>query len=419
MRWLAIFILFSFLYFLRLFSVHPPQIPDQAQIKLTGRVIRQPYLKASKQIIDVDGFLIKTDPFPVYFYGQKLIVVGKIKKRVINRFKTEFIFYYPHIRSVEEKSTLANKTNLVKHLLLFKNRLEVIIEQLLPEPQSSLLAGILLGSKRQMPAEFFQNLRNTGTLHIVVASGYNITVVAGFLLAGLVWLVNRRWALILAGFGIIAYTLMAGAEPPVVRAAIMGGLTYLAQFLGRQKDAAASLFFAAAIMLLASPLILFDLGFQLSFLATAGILFIYPLIRGRIFRLPLGGDELKVTLAAQIATLPVLLASFGRVSALSPFINALVLPLVPLIMGLGAVMVAVGWLIMPLARIFAWLAWLPLTYLVKIINWFGRFSALALRVGELNIVWIASYYLILGLWVLKRRNKSEPLNAPPMPATTK
>lgn len=398
-----VFVVFIAFYLFRLYSIRPPDIPDLAKIKLVGRVIRQPYLKGSNQIVNVNGFLVRTDRFPTYFYGQELEIVGKPKKQVINRFQTKFFFYYPAIQVIEEGEGLINKTSLTRMLYAFKNRLESLLEKVLPEPQASLLLGILLGSKREMPPKFFQNLRETGTLHVIVASGYNITVVAGFLVASLTKLVNRKKALILALLGVLTYTVMAGAEPPVVRAAIMGSLTYLAQFLGREKDAVSCLLFAAAVMLLISPLMLFDIGFQLSFLATAGILFIYPKLQGRVFRTPLLGDELRVTLAAQIGTLPILIFNFGQVSFISPLINALVLPVVPLIMGLGAGVIGVGLLAQPLAQIVAWLAWVPLTYFIKLIEWFGGLPWVSFSVGELSWGWLVGYYLVISLWVLKKR----------------
>jgi len=402
---------FVLLYLFRLYSVQSADrknIPDQAEVRIVARVTQQPYLKGSNQIINVNGFLIKTERFPTYFYGQKLVIVGKVKKRVINPFQVEFTLNYPAIQVVEKKQTLISKIDLKAWLFGVKSSLEQTIERALPEPQSSLLIGILLGSKRQMPEKFLQSLRNTGTIHVIVASGYNITVIAGFLISGLVLFVNRRWALILAFLGIVAYTIMAGAEPPIVRAAVMGSLTYLAQLLGREKDAIVCLFFAATVMLLISPLILFDIGFQLSFLATAGILFIYPLLNGKIFKFPLLGDELRVTLSAQIAALPILLFNFGQVSFISPLINALVLPIVPLIMSLGAAVVGAGLLAKPLVQVLGWFVWVPLTYFVKLIEFFGQLPWISFSVGELNWVWVAGYYLLLSLWILKKLRFSSP-----------
>jgi len=247
-----------------------------------------------------------------------------------------------------------------------------------------LLAGILLGVKKEMPEKFLKNLQETGTIHIVVASGYNISVIAGFLLNSLAVRIGRKKAILISFIGILVYTFIAGAQPPIVRAAIMGSLTYLAQLLGREKDGLWSLVLAAVIMLLVSPLILFDIGFQLSFTATAGILLLNPILKG------------KTTLAAQIATLPILLANFGQVSWLSPLINALVLPAVPLIMSLGAMTVVAG-------QILAWLTWVPLTYFVKIIELFSRLPWISFSVGKISFFWAVGYYFILGLWILRRQ----------------
>lgn len=372
------------IYGLRLNSVAKrwQKIPNQSQIKLVSRISSQPYLKDSNQFITLDRFLVVTDRFPGYSYGQKIEVVGRLQKKVINRFKTNLNLNYPSIRLIEEEESLINQTKIVGFLLSLRSRIEESFSRFLPEPQASLLAGILLGSKRQLPQNFLKNLQETGTIHIVVASGYNISVIAGFLLNNLVVRIGRKKALLISFVGILIYSLMAGAQPPIVRAAIMGSLTYLAQLSGREKDGLRSLVLAAAIMLLVSPLILFDIGFQLSFTATAGILLLSPILKG------------KTTLAAQIATLPILLANFGQVSWLSPLINALVLPTVPLIMSLGVLTVVAG-------QILAWLAWVPLTYFVKIIELSARLPWISFSVNKISFLWAVGYYVILGIIVFK------------------
>ena len=405
-RLLFISLLFLSLYLFRLYSVQfrSRGIPDQARVRLVGRVSQQPYLKGSNQIMMVNGFSIRTGRFPGYFYGQKLEIVGRVTKRVINPLKSQFVLYYPVIQALPQTPDSIDKTAFVRVLFKIRGHFEKLFSRVLPEPQASLLAGILLGAKREMPQDFLEALRKTGTLHIIVASGYNISVVAGFLVSGLVRLVSRKKALILAFLGIIAYTLMAGAEPPVVRAAIMGSLTYWAQYLGREKNAITALVFAAVVMLLVSPLILFDIGFQLSFLATAGILFLYPRLQGRIFKLPLLGDDLKVTLAAQIATLPILVLNFGQISFISPLINALVLPITPLIMFLGALVIGSGLLFWPLAQFIAWLTWVPLTYFVKLIEGFSNLAWVSFSIDRLSIWWAVGYYFLIGLWLLKTKS---------------
>jgi competence protein ComEC len=396
--WLIILLIFLSLYLLRLNSLKPSQIPDGSQIRLVARVSSQPYLSGSKQIIRLGQFLVVTEPFPQYFYGQKLEVVGTCQVKVINRWKMDFVLNYPTIRVIEEDESLNIQTKIVTGLLSFRRRLEDIFSRLLPEPQASLLSGIVLGTRRQMPKNFQQNLQKTGTIHVIVASGYNISVVAGLLISVILRFIKRQFALFLSFLGILAYTLMAGAEPPVVRAAIMGSLTFLAQFLGREKDGVRALFFAGGVMLLANPLILFDLGFQLSFLATAGILFLGPKLSGKIFRLPGLGENLRTTLAAQLGVLPILLANFGQISFLSPLVNVLVLPVVPLIMILGAITAIFGLVWQPLAQIAIWFAWVPLTYFIKIVEWFGKLPWVSFEVGKISFWWAVWYYLLLGLF---------------------
>jgi len=404
-RWLIILLIFLLVYLFRFSSLKPSQIPDGSQIRLLARVSSQPYLSVSKQIIRLGQFLVVTEPFSQYFYGQKLEVVGTCQVKVINPWKTDFVLNYPTIRVIEEDESLNIQTKIVAGLLSFRRRLEDIFSRLLSEPQASLISGIVLGTRRQMPKNFRQNLQKTGTIHVVVASGYNISVIAGLLISVIVRFTKRKFALFLSFFGILAYTLMAGAEPPVVRAAIMGSLTFLAQFLGREKDAWRALFFAGGVMLLANPLILFDLGFQLSFLATAGILFLGPKLNGKIFRFPGLGENLRTTLAAQAGVLPILLTNFGQISFLSPLINVLVLPVVPLIMILGGITALFVLVWQPLAQIASWFAWVPLTYFIKVVDWFGKLPWVSFKVGKISFWWGIGYYLILGIIILNPKSK--------------
>jgi len=437
---LIIFLIFLPIYLFRFTSLKPPPIPDGSQVRILARVSSQPYLSGSKQIIRLGQFLVFTEPFPEYFYGQKMEVIGRVQKRLINRFQTDFILNYPAIQIIEEEENLNIQTKIVGSLLSFRRRLENIFSNCLPEPQASLLSGIVLGTRRQMPLNFRQNLQKTGTIHVVVASGYNISVVAGLLIYVLLRFIKRNFAIFLSFFGILVYTLIAGAEPPVVRAAIMGSLTFLAQLLGREKDAWRALFFAGGVMLLANPLLLFDLGFQLSFLATAGILafagpgedfqsprFVmshhsvlggggqpcankpgaFPIgksLFSQIFSLPLVGKDLQTTLAAQAGVLPILLSNFGQISFLSPLVNVLVLPVVPLIMILGAITALFGLIWQPAAQIASWFAWVPLTYFIKVVEWFGNLPWVSFAVGKISFWWVVGYYLVLGIIFFQKSN---------------
>ncbi len=171
-------------------------------------------------------------------------------------------------------------------------------------------------------------------------------MVARFLILLLVLIVSRPKALVLAALGVIFYILMVGAEAPVVRAGIMAILAYVAQAIGREEEGTIALLIAAGVMLMISPLILFDIGFQLSFAATAGILWLYPVLARFVKETPLQrsllfiifGEALAMTLAAQLGVMPILLTNFGQISVLSPLINTLVLWTVVYVMALGFVL---------------------------------------------------------------------------------
>jgi competence protein ComEC len=406
--WLIFLALFLPLYFLRLYSIPAYQIPEGRKIKVRGKIDQQPYLKGSQQVIMTGPFLIRTSRFPGFFYGQEIEVIGKFRKQVINRFWTRYLAYFPTIRLIKGEGSNDQRFNWRQVLLNIRGQLAVQVEELFPEPQASLLLGIIFGVKRQMSQEFWQNLQETGTLHIVVASGQNVAMVARFLIGILVLVVERRKAIWLALLGVAIYVLMVGAEAPVVRAGIMVGVGFLAQFFGREEKATIALFVAASIMLLVSPLVLFDVGFQLSFMATAGLIWVYPIIREKceatnfsLFSFPVFGEALVTTVAAQLAVMPIILVNFGQISWLSPAINGIVLWVVPLIMVLGSATTVLALVIRPLAQVLSWFVWLLLTYFVKMIEWSGSIPWASWKVGKTLEWWVVGYYLVL-IWVIVR-----------------
>jgi len=216
----------------------------------------------------------------------------------------------------------------------------------LPEPAAGLAAGILIGLRDRVDRELAADFTTTGLSHVVAISGWNIALVAGLvgaLLAGRARR-TRSGVIILA---IAAYTVLAGASASVVRAAVMAGVALLAREAGRPGTAAAALGWAIAVLVVVAPASATDVGLQLSAAATAGLIaWSTPIAHALERRLPhLPGwvrEGLGVSLAAQAATLPIVLLSFGRLAPLSPLLNLAVVPLVPLAMGTGAVALAGG-----------------------------------------------------------------------------
>ncbi len=237
-----------------------------------------------------------------------------------------------------------------------------IINQVLPEPHAGLLAGLLFGTKASLPPALYDALVKSGTLHIVALSGMNISILGRMVTDSLVWLVGKRIASLLTLFLIVWFVWFVGPSASIVRAAIMGSISILAVLFGRQYWAILSWILAVVSMILLNFSWLFELSFQLSALATLGII----LFGGKEKRFLV--SELRLTLAAQSLTIPLILLHFHRISLISPLANLAIGWSIPILTGLGWITVITGWLWLPLGRIVAWFDWVLLEYLVRIVQ---------------------------------------------------
>ncbi len=239
--------------------------------------------------------------------------------------------------------------------------------QLLPEPQASLLNGILWGEQKQMPKDFYEALRRTGTLHVIALSGMNITILVN-LLGKMSLFLGRKPSILISLFSVIIFIWFVGAPVSAVRAGIMGGLSLLAVYFGRKDWALLSLILAAGIMLIFNPGWLTNIGFQLSFLATLGIILLGSSGgRGAGFLFSVK-ENLRTTLAAQVFTLPIILYNFKQISLVAPLTNVAVLWVVQYVMVLGFVLSLMAVVFLPLAYPLAWIIWVPLTFFIKIVE---------------------------------------------------
>jgi competence protein ComEC len=351
----------------------PSTWTPQSKIGFTATIIEPPEYTDSETIIRSGNWQIKMRGYAVIIPGSRVRFVGTVKPKVLGGKVVKIVMKDPTFEMIEPQQ--GSRMRIVEWLLLSLGRVRgwavAILEKSLPVPMSSLAAGILLGVKGQMPYEFYQQLVNTGTLHIIAASGFNVMIVASVLIKMAQKLFKRAVAIGAGVFGILIYVLMAGSSASVVRAGIMGSLTLISYYFGRPSDARRLLWITAGTMIMISPLMLLDIGFQLSVAATFGLLYLGPLFKKLDERLkvPVGvrpfiGDYLYPTLAATIATIPIILWQFGRVSWISPMVNMLILPLIPLVMLLGALTLVGG-------QVMAWIAYVPLAYVVWVIRWFG------------------------------------------------
>lgn len=372
---------------------------------ISGVISEEPTRQGTYQKFKLNGVLVTTSKYPEYHYGDYLkIFRQKGAGDTINN------IYYPKIVLIDR-----NKGNMVLGWIYkLRQRVVEIYQSFLPGREAGLLSGIVLGVKSDLISEFNNDLKNTGTMHVVVASGMNITYIAGFLILLFKRFFNRRLAISLSFFGIFFYMALAGFQAPIIRAGIMGMISYTGQVLGKQKWGFLSLVVTVIMMLFINPFYVTDVGFQLSVAATAGLLLIQPLLTrimiiNKIIKIPMVGDSLATSISAQLAVLPILLTSFGTVSVLSPFINSLILWVVPWVMILGAIIAILGLIIMPLAHLVAYICYGFLFFFCETVSFFGKSGGGIVRINNLSVFFGIGYYLILFSIILgaglRKRNK--------------
>lgn len=283
--------------------------------------------------------------------------------------------------------------------------------RVLPEPHASLLGGLLLGWRASFAPELKRELIASGTSHIVAVSGFNVAVVTGALQVIFLRLVGRRRLALPALAGITVYTVLTGAPASAVRAAIMGGAAVVASSVGRIADPLTSVVLAAAAMAAWSPLVVLDIGYQLSFLATAGLVLMEPVLRDWLRPVPgWARGVISVSLAAQIATIPLSLFYFRSVSLVALVSNLLVAPAVPAAMALG-LPAMLGSLLGPLGPALSWPAWLALSYMLAIIRTAASVPGALLFTGSLPVVVLLIVYAAFFGWLLSAAGGLGPARA--------
>jgi competence protein ComEC len=297
--------------------------------------------------------------------------------------------------------------SVLRSLFALKRHFERALERVMREPMSSLMEGLLLGEKSGMPQALTQAFVMTGLVHIVVLSGYNIGVVAEWTLRLFTLLWRKRTALVLAGVVIVLFALMAGGGMATARAAVMGLIAILARYLNRPTVALRALLVAAALMILYNPLVLFDVGFILSVMATFGLITLSPGVEARLRRAPLFatmGEGMRssaaTTIAVQMFVLPALLYFTGVLSLVSVPLNVVVLPLVPAAMLLGFTAGVLALIHPYLALVPGLLADMLLSMIIKITEISAALPVAAVVVPPFP-AWVAiALYLPLTAWAI-------------------
>ncbi|PKN86296.1 MAG: hypothetical protein CVU46_08230 [Chloroflexi bacterium HGW-Chloroflexi-8] len=320
---------------------------------------------------------------------------------------------YPYLQRIESRQGNWLKDKIFR----IRQTAYQSINQFLPQPEAGLLAGVLLGIENDIPYDLEKAFQDTGTAHIIAISGFNMTLLAGLVLGGFRKSLSIWWAGLLSILTISFYAIMVGASPPVVRAALMSGLAMSAHLIGRKQAGPFTLTLTVAVMCLFNPLYLWDTGFQLSVMATLGLVLYadrlgvwFENLAGKWFPEPVVNrikgpvsEYFLFTLAAQITTLPVIIFQFEQISISSIIANPLILPVQPLVMMIGGLAVLASFIFHPLGQILAYLAWLPLVYTIRLVDLLANISFGEITIGKISPFFVLIFYLLLFLFTLPNK----------------
>lgn len=396
-------------------------------VSLIGNIVDEPGHREKYQriIFEVDTvedvsvatgirILLYAPHEPGFRYGDIIEVEGVLKTPENFVTDTDREFDYIHYLSKDaiyytmSYATIvlqdhAPRSGIQEKLYIFKNALIKHIENVIPKPESTFLAGITLGARDGLPENVQQKFITTGTVHIVALSGYNISIVANGVQRGFGTIFAQSGGMILGGIAIVLFVLMTGAQATGVRAGIMAILVILARRTGRTYDITRALTLAASLMVLIHPtILLYDISFQLSCIATLGIIYLTPITERwfRFVRFNFLREIIATTFAAQIAVLPFLIYTMGTLSLISFPINILILPFIPVAMFLGFIISLFGFLGSWLTLPFGWFAYKLLHSILAVITWASTvpFAAVTIRIFPWWLMLVLYACIIFFVW---------------------
>jgi len=397
------------------------------KVELVGYISSEPdvrmdgvrYIVKSEQLIgnmeSLSGRVyVKSGLYPRYSYGDRLKLTchleapEPVEDFAYDKYLARYGVFSVCAGAKIEKIGSGEGNALFRAILGLKENVAERISVLWHEPYASFMAGLLYGYRGGL-GQLNELFSRTGVTHIVAISGYNITLIATLLITFCIALcIPRKKAFWLVVFGIIVFLIFAGLSASVVRAGIMGILVLIAKQMGRASRIGNVLIFTAVIMTLQNPFVLiFDAGFQLSFLSTVGLVYLSPKIEPFFSKVPTAfglQESIVATLSATIVTLPLILYQFGRLSLVSLPVNILILWIIPFIRMIGFFAVVVGIVFKPIALLLSWIAWGGMAYIVEIVRWFSSLSFAAVDIQVSIWIMIAMYGLLT--WFLVRKKSS-------------
>lgn len=398
-------------------------------VTLMGIVSKEPDVRDRLQMLSLQyedrQLLVSTDKSVNISYGDDLQVTGILE--VPENFETDLgrIFNYQNylkVKGIQYRISFAevevlssdNKSIFVTTLLTIKHNFMDQLDQVLVEPAGSLADGLLLGVDKGLGDQLEEDFRKSGIIHIVVLSGYNVMLVVVFVMFTLSFFMRSKWKLLFGLLSILAFVLLVGMSATVVRAGVMASLLLIAQTLHRTYDVMRALLFAGFIMVLINPyILLYDIGFQLSFMATVGIILALPFFahpeQPETIGFNLRGYIIS-TIATQLTVLPLLIYHIGEVSLVAVIVNVLVLPVVPIAMFLSF-LVGVTHIFSPtLATVIGYPTQFVLEYVIYVAELFANIPFATMTLPEISVWWIgvlyaalaAGYYAVINPSVFRR-----------------
>ena len=410
-----------------------------------GRVVEEPVRKENNQTLIVqsseifvastsiscaDDLLIKinTKIYPTFSFGDIVSLRGRLLEPRNFESNNDRIFDYKNYLAKDDiyfemKSAVVVATSSVPNLEVgnitdnFFNRIKSLLfglkksfvrslENNLGEPHSSLASGLVVGEKSSLGKDLLDDFRKVGLIHIVVLSGYNITIIADAMRRILVFL-PRVWGIFFGGLGIALFGILVGGGATVVRSCLMAGIALFAGLIRRDYSVIRSLIFVALLMLIENPKILFyDPSFQLSFLATLGLILLSKPVENRLHfiteKFGIRGIVAS-TVATQIFVSPYILYTMGQISIIGMVVNILVLPFIPITMLFVFIAGMSGMFVSSVALPFAWVSHVLLSYELFIVDYFARLPFASINVGEFSFWFVVGFYVvIIGVVVWKK-----------------
>lgn len=369
---------------------------------------------------------ISTSRFPTYSYGNNLKIKTTLKTPT-NFSDFDWINYLKRYGTVATTSSnpqislisSGSDNKILTKLYAVRRSFEQVVQKTLPEPESSLGIGLLIGSKQGFGQDLINDFAKVGITHIIALSGYNVTIIIIFLTDILLGYLTRRQIFFVSLILILLFVAMTGAASSVIRASIITLLIAYGKTIGRKADMTNLILLSAAIMVAINPFVLrFDVGFQLSFLAFIGLVYFSPIIalifNRRFFKLWPNFIKSAVTetLSAQIIVLPLILSSFGLVSLIAPITNVLILPLIPAAMLFVFLSTLIYWILPVIGKLAFLICYLPLKYILATAQYFAKLPVSAIQISDRwQTTIIIVYILIVAATFIKfRKNADQKIN---------